>query len=181
MASLTIGGMSRRRNAERITPVKKVRYVIGAFGVAPTLVLMMPTANAMSAVTHTTGKASKTVALEHSKTASPTTTTATTCSFKSSKTATLGSFAGTAFYSGECFHRIRGHLNIGRNSLSMRTRLYSINGLRNFQNFVGGSQPFSGGTFFFTDPNKVDEKACEALVSIHSREKVIYGPVCEII
>ncbi len=168
--------------------MKKVRYVIGVFGVAPTLGFMMPSANAMSAVTHATGKASKTVSLktvslEHStRSLEHSTRNSPVCGNSATKTATLGHFSGKAFYAGECIQLTRGRLNFDQNGLSMRTRLYSINGTRTFQNFVHGTQPFFGSsTVFFSNTSRGAEKDCQALVLSHSRAVVKYGPVCETI
>jgi hypothetical protein len=156
--------------------MKKVRYAIGALGVAPTLGLMMPTANAVAAVTHSPGKASKTVSLEHSKVPR-----IDTCGHGHSKHGNKGSFEGIVYYSsGKCMHETEGILGKRQAGLSMRTRLYSANGTKNYSHFVGGSE-IGSATYFFDVVNRVDTMACEALTSQGPNHTVKYGPVCETI
>lgn len=155
--------------------MKKVRYAIGALGAVPALGLMMPTANAAAAVTHTPGKAGKTVSLEHSKMAR-----VDTCGSGHHKTASKGIFEGEVFYSGSCMHETEGILGKAQTGLTMRTRLYSVNGTKNYSHFVGGSI-VGNATFFFDKVSKVDHEACEALVANSNHTDVKYGPVCETI
>ena len=156
--------------------MKKVRYVIGAVGVAPALGLMMPAVNAAAAVTHTAKKEGKTVSLVHSRPDPG--GVRRVCGGGHSKHATKGIFEGFVFYSGTCIHETEGILGKSQTGLSMRTRLYSTGGGKNYSHFVPGSI-VGGATCFFNVTNKVDHEACEALVATNNHGDVKYGPVCE--
>jgi hypothetical protein len=160
--------------------VKKVHfagYAIGALGVAPALGLMVPTGNAVAAVTHTPGKTGKTVSLLHSRIPR-----VDTCGQGHSAHAFSpnGNMKGVVYYSGECMHETEGILDRSRAGLSMRTRLYSDGGGRVYSHRTGGSE-LGGATYFFQVVDRTAGKACEALVSQGPSHKEIYGAPCETI
>lgn len=161
--------------------MKKVRYAIGALGAAPTMALMMPTANAATvAPAAHTEKTGKSVSLNHS-TLGKTAQSNVICGFSKRATAvsTRGEFNGRVQYQGSgCVASVFGVLNHHQTGLSMRTRLYSINGTRVYQNYVKGEELSDGTTHWSTSPNHHAHQACEALV-LNGTNTVEYGPICE--
>lgn len=157
--------------------MKKVKYMIGALGVAPALGMLMPAGNAAAAVTHAAGKAAKTVSLAHAKTA---TAAAINCSPSNSRGGGVPSFAWSVFYSKDtCVSYDYGLLSAGQTGLYMRTRLYE-NGVQYQGPLVEGSiSPFGNiTTWSLVGIERKATKACGALVYENNTAKVAYGPVC---
>jgi hypothetical protein len=162
--------------------VKKVRYAIGAVGVAPALGLVVPAATA--AVTHVprpvTGQAAaKTVSLQHTGVDPG----AVRCAGTFSNIITLASpnFTARLSVTGHCLLRVSGFINFTSSPVQphlMRTRVYSTHGARVFSSEVKSS--VSGESIRF--PQSVGVKgrrACEAIFLAKHPHKVLYGPLCE--
>src|SRR6266700_1706743 len=103
--------------------MKKVRYAIGAAGMAPALGLMMPAMNATAAGAHAAPKnGAKTVSLDHGK------TPLVSCGARHSKGATKGPLHGIINYSGVCVHSQAAWLDKAQSGLTERIRFYSGGG-----------------------------------------------------
>jgi hypothetical protein len=162
--------------------MKKVRYMIGAAGalvLTPALGTLTPAAHAA------TGQSA---ARQSDKTVSPnqssTSPAVSRCGFLSNRSAHSGQgadeFQGFAYFSnptGQCVDYTRGILYHSQTGLEMRTRLYR-NGKQVYQGYVHGSaNPLH--TTFSSQPRRVADQACEALVYSTDIGRVAFGPVCE--
>jgi hypothetical protein len=160
--------------------MKKVRYALGAVGLAPAIGLLMPAASTAAAQVHAP-KAAKKVSLVHSQdNAVP----AITCgsgrqaSFISGN-GHLRELLNYSLRSGGCVHSVFGLLNRDQTGLEMRTRVYrSRGGPRVFQHYVHGDAFFTG-TSFTQVVNTAGEQVCIALVQSAHLSHVDYGPVCD--
>jgi hypothetical protein len=156
--------------------MKKVRYVIGAAGVAPALGLMIPAANAATAVTHAPKNPAKTVSFDHGNIPD--------IKCGSNKIAGVfsanGHFHGAFNYSGaNCIHSQWASLNFSKTGLTERTRFYSGNGTLERTTYQAGRIFHSPTyTFWSSVPNLNAHKVCQALVLNGNHNTVKYGPLC---
>jgi hypothetical protein len=157
--------------------VKKVRYAIGAVGVAPALGLMLPVTNAAPAAAHTPRKAAKTVSLQHVG-------TNTKCTGSFSKTVSAGNtnFWASLSVAGNCMLGVVGYIHLTSSPWQphiMKTRVYN-HGVKVFSGQANSN--YDSGTISFVQRLGVrGHRACETVALAKSPHKVIYGPVCETI
>jgi hypothetical protein len=151
--------------------MKKVRYALGALGMAPAaLGLLVPAANAATAQPQAPKHPVKTVSLRNDA--------LIVCGSGSSKTGSGNGLHAIVKYQGHCVHFQSAHINIEHNSLTERIRFYNSVGGRIQQNKIGGHQG-GGRTTFKSSPNITGVyQICEALV-LNGTSKVVYGPACE--
>src|ERR1700722_19024506 len=179
LSTLSVKSKSRR------SLMKKVRYIVGAMGLAPVVGLgIMPAAHAAT-VTQMPNKNAKTVSLTHVRgPESP----LTTCGSSHHKTSQISSatneFLEDVTYSNGgngCMKEVTGTLAVWGASYSMRTRVYSKpNGSKVLSKFVGGSKNIFDNAVFKQTVEKHAEQACVALVwsSNHANEHtVLAGPI----
>jgi hypothetical protein len=156
--------------------MKKVRYAIGAVGIAPALGLMMaPAANAATAATaapHTAKNAGKTVSLELGR------TLLLNCNGVHAATNFNNGMSGAIRYSGSCVRSQEAQIHHSQKGLTERVRFYSIHGTRVRETWQAGNI-FRGFTSFHSVPNTRAHEVCEALVANSNHANVKYGPACE--
>lgn len=111
--------------------MKKVRYAFGAM--APTLGLAIPAAHTVAMVTASTGRTAKTVAMQER-----TATTATVChSQLHASFVSKADFRFTANWSKtDCILQALLFLFHEQSGLEMRTRIYSRNGTKTWQDYT---------------------------------------------
>jgi hypothetical protein len=164
-----------RKTVKEDRLMKKVRYAIGAAGVAPALGLMIPAANAATTVTHAPKQATKTVSLAHG------TIPLLTCHATHSKHA-LSAHAnldGTIWWSGAlCVHEQQAFLYKHQTGLTERVRYYSGGGALEYTGWQAGHLGFTS-TSFSSHPSIYAHEVCQALVLNTNHNTVKYGPVCE--
>lgn len=153
--------------------MKKVRYVIGAFGAMPALGLLAPAANAATAATHAPATTGKTVSLRHSD------APLIVCGH----TANNGNFAlglsGHIGYQQECVHSQVGRIFARHTGLAERIRMYNNSGRRIFQAYIAGTLG-NNSTHWSSFPNIPGvHQVCQAIVPNSNHAAVVYGPVCE--
>jgi hypothetical protein len=156
--------------------MKRVRYAIGAIGVAPVLGLIIPAANAMAAVPQISKNAGKSVSLGHGE------RPLVNCGHNHTKFASgSGLFAGGQIgYSGTtCIHSQWAELDKFQAGLTERVRFYSGAGALERTTWQAGHDIDNQFTFFSSVPNLNGRMACEALVANSNHNDVKYGPVCE--
>jgi hypothetical protein len=154
--------------------VKKVRYAVGAVGVIPALGLMVPAANAATAVPRVAGGAGKTVALERGN------EPLYGCGHGHTKYTGHASIGGQIGYSGtNCIHSQWAELFHYQTGLTERVRFYSGGGSLETTNWQAGHDIDNQYTFFSSVPNLNAREVCEALVANGNHSDVKYGPVCE--
>jgi hypothetical protein len=153
--------------------MKKVRYAIGAVGIAPALGLMMvPAANAATAVPHTAKDAGKTVSLELGR------TPLLNCSGAHAASNVNNGLNGYIYHTGSCVRSQQAILYHSQKGLTERIRFYSIHGARVRETWQPGAI-FRGFTSFHSVPNIKAHEVCEALVANSNHANVKYGPACE--
>ena len=151
--------------------MKKVRYALGALGVAPALGLLVPAANAATAQAHAPKQPVKTVSLRNDA-------ALIVCGNTTTHTASANRLHGRITYEGRCVHFQSAYITHSQNSLTERVRFYNSKGTRIAQTRIGGHQG-GGRTTFKSSPNVTDAfKVCEALV-FNNTSSVQFGPVCE--
>jgi hypothetical protein len=150
--------------------MKKVRYALGALGVAPALGLLAPAANAAPAQAHAPKTPVKTVSLRNG-------TPLIVCGATNAKNGSANHLHAHVTYQGHCVHFQSGYITHSQNSLTERVRFYNSVGTRIAQTKIPGHQG-GGRTTFKSSPNVTDVyKICEALVA-NGTSSVNYGPVC---
>jgi hypothetical protein len=157
--------------------VKKVRYAIGAAGIAPALGLMLPIANAAPAAAHTPRKAPKTVSLQHIGTA-----TKCTGTFSRSIHASTPGFYASLAVAGNCMLSVTGHMHLSTSPWPlhiMTTRVYN-HGVKVFSGHTNSLYD-SGNISFAQHLGVRGHRACETVALAKSPHKVLFGPVCETI
>jgi|SwirhisoilCB2_FD_contig_31_4028438_length_510_multi_11_in_0_out_0_1 hypothetical protein len=151
--------------------MKKVRYALGALGVAQALGLLAPAANAATAQAHAPKHPVKAVSLRKD-------TPLIVCGATTGKNASANHLHAHVTYQGHCVHFQSAYITHSQNSLTERVRFYNSVGTRIAQTRIGGHQG-GGRTTFKSSPNVTDVyKICEALV-FNGTSSVNYGPVCE--
>jgi hypothetical protein len=169
--------------------MKKVRYAIGAVGVAPILCLAaVPTVNADAATGRVPARSTKTVSLRHSRShAAPEVICGQNFSKKLRRT-TAPFFTEKVFYSptaggGDCISTALGSIQKDQTKLEMRTRVYiQPGGTREFSNYVHGiinpnvSTHWTAGVGYDDATHK--PQVCIAVVSQSFHSIVDYGPIC---
>jgi hypothetical protein len=176
--------LNDRAAGKRGQSMKKVRYALGAVGVAPALGLAIPHADAGTTHHSTAARTlTKTVSLRHSG------LDGCTGSTEATKT---GSFLKLTFW--HTFHPAFGTSCIGTVETKVsgtaidqpvydRVRIYSDNGGKHLQyhHYSGASKALNGKTFtdgvhqsFF-----VPIQVCTAIVSNPNKSLVFLGPVCK--
>jgi hypothetical protein len=159
-----------------VTIVKKVRFAIGAAGLAPAIGLLMPAANAAATTAHTPKKAVKKVSVQHIN--GRVRPDACGTEHHVSVQGRLRELVDYSTGGGGCINSVHGILSLDRTGLEMRTRVYTVaGGSRVFQNYVHGNAFFTG-TSFNTAVNKHGSQVCIALVQSTHHSKVNFGPVC---
>jgi hypothetical protein len=155
--------------------MKRVRYAIGAVGIAPALGLMMvPAANAATAAPHTAKDAGKTVSLQHGRTPFLNCGGGTT----TSNLAASDQLYGYIRHSGLCVHSQQAIIYHSQKGLTERVRFYSIHGALVRTTWQAG-HIFRGFTSFYSIPNTTAHQVCEVLVANSNHNNVKYGPACE--
>ncbi|MGH3205794.1 MAG: hypothetical protein ACRDP5_27630 [Streptosporangiaceae bacterium] len=164
--------------------MKKVRYVIGAAGA----LALTPALGTLTPAVANAAATGQSVARQSGKTVSPnqssTSPAVSRCGFQSPVSSHTGQgankFQGLAYASnptGRCVDYTRGILYHSQTGLEMRTRLYR-NGKQVYQGYVKGSaNPLH--TKFTSQPRRIADQACEALVYSTDIARVAFGPVCE--
>ena len=169
--------------------MKKVRYAIGAVGVAPILCLAAaPTVNADATTGQVPARSTKTVSLRHSRShAAPEFICGTNFS-KKLRRSTAPFFTEKVIYSptaggGDCISAVIGSIQKAQTKLEMRTRVYvQPGGTREFSNYVQGVINPTKSTRWNTGVGYDDAthkpQVCIALVSDSFHSIVHYGPIC---
>ena len=156
--------------------MKKVRYAIGAAGVAPALGLMIPAANAATTVAHAPKNPAKTVSFEHGNKPD------VKCGSNKIQGvfSANGRFHGAVNFSGvNCIHAQWASLNFAKTGLTERTRFYSGNGTLERTTYQAGRIFHSPTyTFWSSVPNLNALRVCQALVLNSNHNTVKYGPLC---
>jgi hypothetical protein len=155
--------------------MKRVRYAIGALGMAPALGLMIPAAaHAAATAPQAPQGAGKTVSLEQR------TSPLVTCGNGHYKTTlnNANNFRGTIHYSGTCIRSQQAVLYFSKKGLTERTRFYSGGGTLERTTWQAG-HIFRGFTSWYSLPNMYAHEVCEALVLNSNHNTVKYGPDCE--
>lgn len=153
--------------------MKKVRYAIGAVGIAPALGLMMaPAANAATAAPHTAKDAGKTVSLELGR------TPLLNCSGAHYASDFNNGMSGAIRFTGSCVRSQEAQIHHSQKGLTERVRFYSIHGTRVRETWQAGNI-FRGFTSWHSVPNTRAHEVCEALVANSNHANVKYGPACE--
>ena len=160
--------------------MKRVRYAIGAIGVAPALGLMMPAANAAATVPQAPGSAGKTVSLQHRLAAQPVPLVNCASGRRQDATSTHGYMTASIAYSHRCINCQYVGLAKTQTGLTERTRFYSYKGALERTTWQEGHIHQLGGyTSFQSYPNLNGYEVCEALVANGNHNDVKYGPICE--
>jgi hypothetical protein len=168
-----------------VVTVKKVRYALGAVGLAPAMGMLMPAPTAAATAGHAPAGTAKTVSLQHLRgyrgyradgvSSSPCLNRSIVRGNRSTHGLLLN--IGHSF---SCVHRVIGELSTGHTGLDMRTQVYSRKGLPlEFENYVKASI-VNGITQFTTDPNVNGSYVCIALVQSTHHSKIVnnWGPDC---
>jgi hypothetical protein len=167
--------------------MKKVRYVLGAVGIAPALGLMLP--GTAVAASHTPKKTVKTVSLEHSSAVSPD----TGCGGHTAAKGKSGNFNFSVWHtaSTKCVGGVNAWLaNDAASGLVLRTRAYSISSLGTktkwLSKYTGGSLACRNdgedcSIIYYQGIHQVranPEQVCEAIVYADDHTRVLRGPEC---
>lgn len=160
--------------------MKRVRYALGAVGLAPA-VGMLAAAPSAAAAGHAPARSAKTVSLQHLRRPDAPDTTCGSPSVTPAHRSTHGLRLQVG-HSGSCIHHVQGEIATGHTGLEMRTQVYSYDGgARVFQNFVKGSiNLLDSATTFVTNPNVYGSEVCIALVESTHHSKIVddWGPNC---
>lgn len=163
--------------------MKKVRYAIGAAGIAPTLGLMMPGAAVMA---HVTAKPAKFVSLDHSKTVRP----ADACTGHDAIRRHASGLYIAVFHtpSTACIGGVSASLkNTTRTGLELRTRAYSISSLnhvktRYVNSYIGGAiNHLDDSIDYYQGIHQIrrrPEQVCAAIVYASHEASLYAGPIC---
>jgi hypothetical protein len=162
---------SRYNNATKTedSGMKKVWYVVGAVGAAPTLGILAPAATAAATPHSVSGTNLRCTDLYANQTHVGT---------------GANKFTGGIYFgrTGDvhCLFEMVGILNHSQSGLEMRARAY-WNGSKIYSQYVHGTinPALSITSFYIEGINRNASNACEALVYSTKPSKVAYGPVCE--
>jgi hypothetical protein len=157
--------------------MKKVRYAIGALGIAPVMVL--PFTNGAAAAAHVSGNSAKRVTLTAEQRPA---VAAVTCHHQADHNATNSgvSFAQYVDWSGtNCVYQALGKLGVRLSGLEMRTRAYSRpGGTRVYSNInKNGHEHGLASTSFLTTLNVHAGQVCIALLEQNNGD-LNQGPIC---
>lgn len=160
--------------------MKKVRYALGAVGLAPAIGVLATAPSAAAAGTVPAGSA-KTVSLQHFFAPATPDITCGSPSITPAHRSTHGLRLQVG-HSLSCIHRVVGEISTDRTGLEMRTQVYSTKGgALIFQNFVHGSADiFNDTTTFSAFPNAFGTEVCIALVESTHHSVIVnnWGPNC---
>jgi hypothetical protein len=164
---VVLSATSPRRGEEMA--MKKVRYLIGAVGVVPTLGIIAPTATAATQPGSATAAAAK------------------LCGYMYHHSVVgAGTFGGYDYFGKptdrHCLYEARGTIPRRQTGLEMRVRVYQ-NGGRIDQKYVHGHIDLtqSNTSFYLYNIDLDASSVCEALVYSTSTNRVAYGPLCELV
>jgi hypothetical protein len=162
--------------------MKKVRYAVGAVGVAPALVFLLP--SAASAATPTPKKPVKTVSLEHSKTVRP----ADGCTGHDAIRSHAGDLHIAVFHTSltACVGGVSASLkNTTRTGLLLRTRAYSFSGgvkTQYINSYAGGAiNHLDDSIDYYQGIHQIrprHEQVCDAIVYASNKNRLYAGPIC---
>jgi hypothetical protein len=164
--------------------VKKVRYALGAIGIAPVIGMVMPVPTA-TAATRVPVKTAKRVSLLDARGRTVPDLTCHSPHVTSPHRSIHGLRIQVGYSNGDsgCIAQVHGEISTAKTGLEMRTRVYSVpGGSQVFQNYVHGDASILGGyTAFSTKPNVHGEQVCIALVESKHHSVIVdsYGPVCQ--
>jgi hypothetical protein len=156
--------------------MKKVRYAIGALGIAPAMAL--PFTNGAAAATHAPGNSAKRVTLTTGQFAPD-----LTCYHQADHSGRAHSRNLSEYVDwngANCVYKAHGELNISVSHLAMRTRAYSRpGGARVWSNYNSHGTFPGGHTSFTTTVNRDAGQVCIALV-FESTHVLLNsgGPIC---
>jgi hypothetical protein len=148
--------------------MKKVRYAVGAVGLAPALGLAIPAANAAATTAYIHGHAGKTVR------------PLANCGDNQHQDgySVNGRISGGIYYSNNlCVYKQLVTLFHYQTGLTERTRFYSGDGRLERTTWQAGKVA-PGSTRFSSFPNMYAHQVCMALVANSNHNDVEYGPIC---
>lgn len=161
--------------------MKKVRYALGAVGIAPALGLVLP--GTAVAASHTPKKTVKTVSLEHSGTVRPD----VSCVGHTAAKANSRNFHITVWHTGStgCVGGVNASLaNSYMTGLVLRTRAYSINGGKKtkwLSRYIGGIIYDNDSISYYQGIHQIrppSEQVCAAIVYSSNHARIYRGPKC---
>jgi hypothetical protein len=155
--------------------VKKVRYAIGALGIAPAMAL--PFANGAAAAVHVSGNSAKRVTLTAGQFAPD-----LTCYHQadhSARDSTPILYEYVDWNGANCVYKVLGKLHIALSKREMRVRAYSRPGGARVRSVINraGTEHGISSTSFLTTLNADAGQVCIAIIT-QSSGRVSAGPIC---